>query len=284
MAETTEPVNDEGKKQTEIQRNAELVANWYQSYYLWSSTVMASSVMNARVTNHGARVLNMPLNNTNATLNESNNLNENSNNNNNNHRRRLGRNNNQNQSQILQPAAIIYKVPSLSKRFAAECFDAIYIQCLKVSLALFFINYTDLISEDSFNIYDFLEDLINEDNIGQIRLPVELLLLEIAYVLISVIFESYCLYKKGYTPGKYFLNMKIISCTEITELMTPNHIRVSPGAHLSLKSILIRTCLKNFSIIFLFPTIVFFLLPAFVENGQTTYDKIAESIVVENSN
>ena len=39
------------------------------------------------------------------------------------------------------------------------------------------------------NIYDFLEDLLNEDNIGQIRLPVELLLLEIAYVLISVMFE-----------------------------------------------------------------------------------------------
>ena len=78
------------------------------------------------------------------------------------------------------------------------------------------------------------------------------------------------------------MNLKIVYCLEINELLTPNHIRVNAGGQLSLRSIFVRTCLKNFSIIFLFPTIVFFLLPAFVENGQTTYDKIAETIVVEN--
>ena len=42
-----------------------------------------------------------------------------------------------------------------------------------------------------------------------------------------------------------------------------------------------RTSLKNFSIIFLFPTILFFILPAFMEYGQTSYDKASESIVVQ---
>lgn len=55
-----------------------------------------------------------------------------------------------------------------------------------------------------------------------------------------------------------------------------------PGSELNLKSIVLRTCLKNFSIVFLFPTIIFFLLPAFMEYGQTSYDKASESIVVEN--
>ena len=50
-----------------------------------------------------------------------------------------------------------------------------------------------------------------------------------------------------------------------------------------LSRILIRTCLKNFSIVFLFPTILFFILPAFTEHGQTSYDKASESIVVQSS-
>jgi hypothetical protein len=105
-------------------------------------------------------------------------------------------------------------------------------------------------------LLDFIEDLLNEDNINNIRLPFELLLLEIAYVIISIIFEvfdllikykilklidfiyekSFCLYKKGFTPGKYLFNMKIITCTQINELLTPNHIRVIPGTVPTLKS------------------------------------------------
>ena len=145
--EATNPVGPSGKKQTELQRNAELVSNWYQSYYLWTSTaIMAGSVMNAPLTNHSARVLNMPLNNNSAnttSMNEGSMSRDNDIN-----RRRLGRNNdNNNRDQpprVLLPTEINYKVPSLSRRFAAECFDAVYIQCLKISLALFFINYTDI--------------------------------------------------------------------------------------------------------------------------------------------
>ena len=90
------------------------------------------------------------------------------------------------------------------------------------------------------------------------------------------------MYKRGYTPGKYLLNLKVVSCYQINELLMPGHIHVVPGAKLSLKAIVMRTCLKNFSIVFLFPTILFFLLPAMVDHGQTSYDKASESIVVQN--
>ena len=43
--------------------------------------------------------------------------------------------------------------------------------------------------EETFSIMDFIEDMLNEENINNIRLPVDLLLLELIYVLISVVFE-----------------------------------------------------------------------------------------------
>lgn len=46
-------------------------------------------------------------------------------------------------------------------------------------------------NEDSFKIYEFFEDILNEENLTNIRLPMELLMLEFTYVLISVLFEVF---------------------------------------------------------------------------------------------
>ncbi len=117
---------DQAKPPSESQRHADLVSNWYQSYYLWTTAVMTNHVANSRMTNHAARVMNIP----------------------------LGTSPSSSQPQVLRrsatfitpspPALSIYKVPSLGRRFAAECLDAFYIQCVKIALVLFFINYTDL--------------------------------------------------------------------------------------------------------------------------------------------
>ncbi len=132
------------------------------------------------------------------------------------------------------------------------------------------------------NIFDLVEDLINEENLNHIRLPIELLFLEVIYVLISVVFETFCLYKKCYTPGKYMFNLRVVSCIHVLPRNDgTSQVQIIPGIRLSLKSIVLRTLLKNFSILFLFPTIVFFILPAFGDFGQTSYDKASESIVVE---
>ena len=79
-----------------------------------------------------------------------------------------------------------------------------------------------------------IEDLLSEENVGAIRLPVELLLLEVIYVLISAIFESYCLYTRGYTPGKYLFNLRVVSCIYI--LGNANRVQVIPGGRLSLRA------------------------------------------------
>jgi hypothetical protein len=76
--------------------------------------------------------------------------------------------------------------------------------------------------------------MLNEDGYN-FRLPVELLLLEVMYVLVSVVFESYCLYKRGYTPGKYMFNLKVVSCIYIVG-QANTRIQVIPGGRLSVKS------------------------------------------------
>ena len=42
------------------------------------------------------------------------------------------------------PHLVNYKVPSLARRFMAEFLDAIYIQFVKITIALILLNYTDL--------------------------------------------------------------------------------------------------------------------------------------------
>ena len=54
------------------------------------------------------------------------------------------------------------------------------------------------------------------------------------YFSISI-FKAICIYSKGYTPGKYMLGLKIISCNYIN-VMPNNSIRVVPGTNLSFKS------------------------------------------------
>jgi len=44
------------------------------------------------------------------------------------------------------------------------------------------------------------------------------------------------LYRKGYTPGKYIFNMKVVSCKEISEIATPGHVQVQPGGQLGIKA------------------------------------------------
>lgn len=116
--------NAGSKAPSDFKKTADLVNNWYQSYYLWNQTVMANSVMNSRLVNNQPRALGVTY-----TF----------------HTRHP-----QQQPQQTQPVVngqqqgSVYKVPSLARRFAAECFDAFYIQCFKIVLALLVINYTDL--------------------------------------------------------------------------------------------------------------------------------------------
>ncbi|RNA00099.1 hypothetical protein BpHYR1_012345 [Brachionus plicatilis] len=250
--------SQERKLKTKL--DAELISQWYQSYYLWTSTYMLNSLLNQQ-----NKFVPIQQNQTPLTQNAAS-------------QPRININ-----VRIVseRPNHLIpYKIPTLTKRFIAEVIDVLYIQISKIVLAILILNYTNLIDPESYNFFDFIEDILSEESSDNIRFPVDLFLLEIIYVSISIGFEAFCLYSKGYTLGKYIMNLKVVSCNTVTELAN-SQFQVSPGTSLSLKSTLIRSCLKNFSIFVLFPTIIFFILPAFSEHGQTSYDKSAQSIVVE---
>ena len=52
--------------------------------------------------------------------------------------------NNNNNNQI-NAHLIIYKIPTLFTRLMAEIFDALYIQLIKIFIAIALVNYTDLL-------------------------------------------------------------------------------------------------------------------------------------------
>ena len=156
-----------------LKKTSEIVDNWYQSYYFWQNALNANSILNSNLSHHHQ-----------------------------NHDQRLLHNHSNQQTTnnvppqvvglqriILRTELPVYKVPSMWKRFLAELIDAFYIQLVKLIIVLVLINYTSLVNEDSFKIFDFVEDILSEENISNIRLPFELLLLEFVYVLISVLFE-----------------------------------------------------------------------------------------------
>ncbi|CAF0790922.1 unnamed protein product [Brachionus calyciflorus] len=266
----TSSCNDpiEPKNDTEDQNkpNIELISQWYQSYYLWTSAYMLNTLMNSqnKLTPNQQNIFQPTSPQTSRLNGQETRFNVNV----------------QIQVEAFNSQPRIYKIPSMLKRFTAEFIDAVYIQICKAILAIIVLNYTNIIDENSFNFFDFVEEILTEDNYQNIKFPMELFMLEIIYVSISVAFEAFCLYKKGYTLGKYIMNLKVVTCNSFTE--RPNYqVIVRPASPLSLKSTLIRTVFKNFSIFILFPTILFFILPAFTESGQTSYDKAANTLVVE---
>lgn len=119
------------KEETEFQRTSQLVSNWYQSYYLWN-IAMTSQVYDQKLTHMRPMALNVANDSTQRRLSSTNRA----------HRQANQQVQNLNQQQNY--VQTIYRVPSLARRFAAECFDALYIQCFKIALALLIVNYTDL--------------------------------------------------------------------------------------------------------------------------------------------
>jgi hypothetical protein len=136
----------ETKNKTETFDNKkayELVSQWYQAYYLWTTTVMSSALLNPSLLAQGVRVItpaSSQMNDSGTTQ-----LLENS--------QSASPNipfvqSSQQQQQRVQQQQInpivFYKVPTLFKRMAAELFDAFCIQLLKIGIALLIINYTEI--------------------------------------------------------------------------------------------------------------------------------------------
>ena len=49
--------------------------------------------------------------------------------------------------------------------------------------------------------------------------------------------KSYCLFKNGFTPGKYLLNLRVVACHHVHDHMRNNRVvQITPGTRPSLKS------------------------------------------------
>lgn len=117
----------------ESKKNAEILANWYQSYYFWNSATYANSFLNTNnfnYQNESSKFINIQKIN----------------------RRQepfipqpVSRVVPQLQRVIIRTEVPIYRVPTLLRRFLAEIIDAFYIQVLKIIIALVLINYTNLV-------------------------------------------------------------------------------------------------------------------------------------------
>ena len=124
---TTVDASAANKAPSDFKKTADLVQAWYQSYYIWNQTVMANCAMNSQLNTHQTRVVNIPLSSSVTYTFQT-------------------RPQQQQQPTLAnaQQQVSVYKVPSLARRFAAECFDAFYIQVIKIVMALLVVNYTDL--------------------------------------------------------------------------------------------------------------------------------------------
>lgn len=114
--------NPDAKLKTEI--NAELISQWYQNYYLWTSTYMLNSLLNQQNKAISVQQNRIP------TLQ------------NNTPQPRINFN-----FRIVpeRPNHLIaYKIPTLMRRFIAEIIDVLYIQISKIVLAILIIKYTNL--------------------------------------------------------------------------------------------------------------------------------------------
>lgn len=114
--------NQDAKLKTTL--NAELISQWYQNYYLWTSTYLLNSLLNQQNKITSVQQSRIPV-----------------------------FQNNPSQSRINinfrivseRPNHLItYKIPTLMRRFIAEIIDVLYIQISKIVLAILIIKYTNL--------------------------------------------------------------------------------------------------------------------------------------------
>ncbi|GAB1606339.1 uncharacterized protein DDB_G0271670-like [Argonauta hians] len=176
-----------------------------------------------------------------------------------------------------------YIIPSLWKRILAELVDFVllfYIKLIVSVMVMRQMGYIDLEKYDlEYNWYVAMDDF---DISKMFHFTSEMILFELLNRISITIVETMCLQRGigvvgGSTPGKRLLGMKVVSCTEISDLGN-GRIRVTPAQDIGLNSALLRSVLKNFTIAFFFPAC---LTVFFFDHNRAAYDVLAGSIVVQ---
>lgn len=84
----------------------------------------------------------------------------------------------------------------------------------------------------------------------------------------------------GATPGKKLMHLRVVYCEKVTTIRTDPEmvVLVEPGSDLGIVRASIRSLIKNFILALFLPFTFTFL---YFQYSRTTYDVIAQSIVIE---
>ncbi|CAF3961968.1 unnamed protein product [Adineta steineri] len=234
-----------------VDEYSELLAKWQHAYYAWNTSC---------VTYHNMMMLNslaqqIPILTTTTTALPT------------------------NRSPPFDPLAEIrnarLKVASVWRRFLAEAIDFLILHIFKILMIFVLANYLHLIDETHLSLSYMVSSILYEDSLS---FPLELLCVELAYLVICIAFESFCLTRYAATPGKRLLRLRVLKCNHL-QIQENGDVAIEPGTILNSGAALIRSSFKTLTSTFLFPTVIIALLTS--QNRQTSYDVAASAVVVE---
>ena len=111
-----------------------------------------------------------------------------------------------------------------------------------------------------------------------------MLMYALIYRIVISFYEAICLSGSGryplaggFTVGKWFMGIKVVSFQEISAL-PDNCVQLFGPRNLGVFNAILRSMIKNFSMSLMFPaclTIFFF------DNGRAIYDIVSNAVVVE---
>ncbi|CAF3991353.1 unnamed protein product [Rotaria sordida] len=167
------------------------------------------------------------------------------------------------------------KVASIWRRFLAEAIDFILLHAFKILIIFILSNYLHLIDASRLTLNYMISSLIYDETLS---FPIELICVELAYLIGSIAFESFFLTRYGATPGKRLFRLRVLKCDHL-QIQENGDVTIEPGTILDSAAALTRSSFKTLMSTFLFPAIIVALLTS--QNRQTSYDMAANTVVVE---
>jgi len=167
------------------------------------------------------------------------------------------------------------RIASMWRRFMAESIDFILLHALKILIVFLIANYLHWIDENRLTLNYMISSLLYEEALS---FPIELICVELGYLVASIAFESFCLTRYGATPGKRLLRLRVLKCEHL-QVQDNGDITIEPGTMLNSAAAFTRSSFKSLMSTFLFPAVIVALLTS--QHRQTSYDMAANAVVVE---
>ncbi|MPC09736.1 Protein FAM8A1 [Portunus trituberculatus] len=179
---------------------------------------------------------------------------------------------------------IEYKIPSVWKRLVAEVIDFALLFVIKLAVTFAAVDTFDLFSNvKKYEFENLRADFLADYHLA-FQMTSEILVLELIHRVATCLFEALCLHRGsggagGATPGKKIVGLRVVYCEWVAPTAADQAL-VYPASDLGLARAILRSVMKNFLLMFLFP--VCFTFISFHHN-RTIYDVLAGSVVVEDT-